>query len=142
VFTPAATTTYAGSSGTFNLLVQTAGSLPATGSPVPVSVTITPSGSLAVTVVNTAVPLSLNTAGTAATDTLGNVTVTGSRNTFPGWSVSGQEANFTGSGTAAGFSIPGDQLGWVPAAVGSLLDGATLGPTVAPAAPGPGLRPG
>ncbi len=131
VFTPT-DTTIAGSSGTFNLLVQTAGSLPATGSPVPISVTITPSGSLAVSVVNSAVPLSLNSAGTAATGTLGNVTVTDSRNTFPGWSVSGQEANFTGSGTASGFSIPGDQLGWAPAAAGSLVDNAVIGPTVAP----------
>ncbi len=131
VFTPTSNT-YAGSTGTFNLLVQTAGSLPATGSPVPITVTITPTGTLSVSVVNTAVPLSLNSAGTAATGTLGNVTVNDSRNTFPGWSVSGQEANFVGSGTASGFSIPGDQLGWVPAFVGAAVDGAVLGPTVAP----------
>jgi hypothetical protein len=131
VFTPTATT-YAGSTGTFNLLVQTAGSLPATGSPVPITVTITPSGSLSVTVVNSPVALALNSAGTAATGTLGNVTVADSRNSYPGWSVSGQEANFAGSGTAAGFSITGDQLGWVPGAVGTEGTGVTLGPTVAP----------
>jgi hypothetical protein len=131
VYTPTSTS-YSGSTGTFDLLVQTAGSLPATGSPVPITVTIAPSGTLTVTVVNTAVPLTLNSAGTSATGTLGNVTVTDSRNTVPGWSVSGQEATFTGSGTAAGASIAGDQLGWVPAAVGTLGSGVTLGPTIAP----------
>jgi hypothetical protein len=132
VFTPANSAAYNGSTGTFSLLVQTAGSLPATGSPVPITLTITPSGSLSVTVVNSPVALALNTAGTQATGTLGNVTVADSRNSFPGWSVSGQEASFAGSGTAAGFSIPGDQLGWVPGAVGALGTGVTLGPAVAP----------
>ena len=94
----------------------------------PISVTITQSGTLSVSVVNTAVPLSLNSAGTVATGTLGNVTVNDSRNSYPGWSVSGQEANFAGPGTA---SIPGDQLGWMPAFVGSAVDGAVLGPTIA-----------
>jgi hypothetical protein len=131
VFTPTATT-YAGSTGTFSLLVQQAGSLTATGSPVPITVTITQSGTLSVTVVNTAVPLTLNSGGTAATGTLGNVTVTDSRNSYPGWSVSGEEAAFAGSGTAAGYSIPGDELGWIPGAVGTLGTGVTLGPTVAP----------
>jgi hypothetical protein len=143
VFTPASAVTYSGSTGTFSLLVQTAGSLPATGSPVPITLTITPSGALSVSVVNTAVPLTLNAAGTQATGTLGNVTVSDSRNSFPGWSVSGQEANFAGSGTAAGASIPGDDLGWAPAFVApSPVGGAVLGKMVNPAAPGLGSTPG
>jgi hypothetical protein len=52
--------------------------------------------------------------------------------------VSGQESDFTGSGAAAGATISGNQLGWVPTVVGSVVGGAALGPTVAPAAPGLG----
>ena len=131
VFTPTSTS-FSGSTGNFSLLVQTAGSLPATGSPVVVSFSITPSGSLGVSVTPSTVSLTLNSAGTQATGTLGTVTVTDSRNSYPGWSVSGQQANFTGSGSAAGQSIAGDQEGWQPAAVGTLGTGVTLGPTIAP----------
>jgi hypothetical protein len=132
VFTPTNSTTYSGSTGSFSLSVEQSGSLPATGSPVPISVTVPTTGTLSVSVVNTAVPLTVNSAGTVATGTLGNVTITDSRNDYPGWSVTGQQSNFTGSGSASGFSISGDQEGWVPAAVGSLVDGAVLGATVAP----------
>jgi hypothetical protein len=130
VFTPVNTTNYFGSIGTYTLGVDQPGP-PATGSPVPITVTIAPSGTLTVTVVNTAVPLTINSAGTAATGTLGNVTVTDTRNSYPGWSVSGQQSAFTEAapGTA---TIPGDQMGWVPGAVGTLGSGVTLGPTVAP----------
>jgi len=131
VFTPSGTS-FSGSTGTFSLLVQQAGSLPAAGSPVTVAVTIPPSGSLAVSVTPATATLTLNSAGTQATGTLGNVTVTDSRNSFPGWSVSGQESAFTGSGSAAGASIAGDQLGWAPAAAGTLGTGVTLGPAIAP----------
>jgi hypothetical protein len=63
--------------------------------------------------------------------------VTDTRNNYPGWSVSGQVSDFTGSGTAADQTIPGDQLGWTPSGAQPLPD-ATLGPAVAPAAPGLG----
>ena len=62
------------------------------------------------------------------------------RNTFPGWSVSGQSTEFTGSGTAAGSTIPGNQLGWVPTAT-ALGDTVTLGAPVVPASPGLGTTP-
>jgi hypothetical protein len=45
--------------------------------------------------------------------------VTDTRNYYPGWSVSGQDSNWTGSGTAAGFTISGNQLGWTPIAAGA-----------------------
>jgi hypothetical protein len=141
VFTPASTS-YAPSTGSYSLVVAPAGSVPAIGEPVSVTVTVPPTGSLSVTVVNTAVALTENSAGTQATGTLGLVTVTDSRNTVPGWSVSGQEANFTGSGAAADSPISGNQLGWTPTVSGSLVDGATLGPAVTPAAPGLGSAPG
>ncbi len=129
VFTPTSTS-YASSTGTYQLVVEQSGSLAATGSPVPISVTVGATGTLSVTVVNTTVALTENTAGTQATGTLGDVTVTDSRNTYPGWSVSGMESEFTEtSGTA---TIPGDDLGWAPAAVGTLGSGVTLGPTITP----------
>ena len=125
---------YVDSRGTFSLVVrplgrQTAGS-------VPVLVTVPRSGAFTVTIEPGTVVLT--PLGSTATGTLQSVTVADTRNYYPGWSVSGQESDFTGSGTAAGRSISGNQLGWTPTVVGSLQDGAILGGTVAPAAPGLG----
>jgi hypothetical protein len=79
------------------------------------------------------VDLAVSASGTlTATGLLTDATVTDTRNTLPGWSVLGQESVFTGSGTATGFSIPADDLGWVPIAIDPLTGGATLGPPVAP----------
>jgi hypothetical protein len=75
--------------------------------------------------------------GADATSVLNPITVTDTRNTDPGWSVAGLVSDFTGSGTASGSTIPGDQLGWVPTDT-SLATGAALGPTVAPGDPGLG----
>jgi hypothetical protein len=136
VFTP--TGNFTGSSGTFS---EAVGSSAATGNnPVPVTFTVGAAGTLSVSVATGSV--ALNVTGQTATGTLPNVTVTDTRNTFPGWSVSGQEATFVGSGTAAGATMSGDQLGWAPAAVGTLTSGVLVGPTVAPAAPGIGTTPG
>ena len=100
----------------------------------PISVTVPASGVFTLTVPTTTVNLSVT--GSTATGALNAITVSDTRNTYPGWSVSGLEAAFTGSGTAAGSTIPGDQLGWVP--TGTLATGAILGPTVAPGT-SPGL---
>ncbi len=126
VLTPANVLNYGISIGTFTETFS------ANAGTVPLTVAVPSSGLLTVTVVNTAVSLTENSAGTAATGTLGNVTVTDTRNTYPGWSVSGQESSFTGSGTAAGFSVAGDQLGWLPTPVGSLAAGVLAGPRIAP----------
>jgi hypothetical protein len=107
----------------FVYLAQSAGSEP-------VTVAIPPSGALTVSVApGTA---ALTQSGSTATGNLPDVTVSDTRNTYPGWSVSAQVSAFTGSGTAAGSTISGDQLGWVPVAAGPLVGGATLGPAVAP----------
>jgi hypothetical protein len=66
-----------------------------------------------------------------ATGTMPDVSVTDTRNYVPGWSVSGQESVFAGSGSAAGATISGDALGWQPVAVDLLTPGASLGPVVA-----------
>jgi hypothetical protein len=135
VFTPTPTT-YAGSTGTFSLVVQVAGTQ--TAGSEPITVTVPQTGTLTVTVAPGTVSLTTANPPTSATGTLQNVTVTDTRNFVPGWSVSGQESDFTGSGTAAGATISGNQLGWAPTSVGALQGGAILGGTVAPAAPGLG----
>jgi len=70
---------------------------------------------------------------------LPDMTVVDTRNSHPGWSVRGQVSDFTGSGTAAGAVISGNQLGWSP--FGTVTGGATLGPHVEPARPGLGSIP-
>ena len=130
-FTPTSGS-YLFSQGTYTETIYPAGTT-AAGSE-PVTTTVPLSGAFTLTV--TPGTVNLMVSGTTATGVLQDVTVTDSRNNYPGWSVSGQDSNFAGSGTAAGSTISGNQLGWVPTAVGSLVDGATLGGTVAPVSPG------
>jgi hypothetical protein len=143
VFTPTNTTGYSGSTGTFSLAV---GSQLAGGTnPVSISVTVPSTGTLSVTVATGSVTLSpaspATTPDETATGTLNTVTISDSRNTFPGWSVSGQESVFTGSGSA---TIPANSLGWTPAFTVPAVGGATIGAPVAPVgantgSSGPGL---
>jgi ABC-type phosphate transport system substrate-binding protein len=97
----------------------------------PLVVSVPASGAFTFTVATGTVNLAVS--GANATGAVNPVTVSDTRNTAPGWSVSGQAADFTGSGTAAGGTISGNQLGWAPADT-SLGTGATLGGPVAPAA--------
>jgi hypothetical protein len=101
----------------------------------PVTVTVPASGSFILTVATGTVNLAVS--GATATGVLNPVTVSDTRNTYPGWSVTGQASNFAGSGTAAGQTISGNQLGWVPTDT-SLGTSVTLGATVTPASPGLG----
>jgi hypothetical protein len=103
----------------------------------PLAVTVPASGSFTLTVATGTVTLTSDAAGDTATGALNPITVSDTRNTYPGWSVTGQTSSFTGSGTANGSTISGNQLGWVPAD-SSLATGATLGGPVIPAAPGLG----
>jgi hypothetical protein len=84
--------------------------------------------------------VTLAASGANATGVLLPITVSDTRNTYPGWSVSGQASGFTGSGTAAGSTIPGNQLGWTPTD-SSLAAGATISGPVAPGSPGLGSTP-
>jgi hypothetical protein len=102
----------------------------------PITLTVAPAGTFTVTVVSS--PISLTVSASTATGTLQGVTLTDTRNYYPGWSVTGQAADFTASGAPA---ISGIQLGWTPDAEGSLQGGAILGGSVAPAAY-PGARDG
>jgi hypothetical protein len=132
VYTPTSSS-YATSTGTASETVTT-GTGCNTGAE-PISVTIPATGTFTLTVPTGTVNLTVS--GSTATGALNTISVSDTRNTYPGWSVSGQEANFTGSGTAAGGSISGNQLGWAPTDT-SLATGAVLGPSVTPASPGLG----
>ena len=127
-------TAYVLSQGTFTATVYPAGTT-AAGSE-PVTIAVPQEGAFILTVSPGTVNLSVS--GATATGALQNVTVTDTRNYYPGWSVTGQASSFAGSGTAAGSTFSGNQLGWVPTAVGTLVDGATLGGTVAPVSRGLG----
>ena len=133
VFTPTTTTAFNPSTGTASETVQTAGG--ANSGSEPLAVTVPSSGAFTFSVATGTVNLTVS--GANATGALNVVTVSDTRNAAPGWSVSGQSADFAGSGTAAGGTISGNQLGWAPTDT-SLGTGATLGGTVAPASPGLG----
>jgi hypothetical protein len=89
--------------------------------------------------------VNLSVTGLVGTGTLPNVTITDTRNSYPGWSVMGQESTFTSAATPS-TPISGNQLGWAPAAAtgSNTFDGThvVLGPTVAPASPGLGTTAG
>jgi Bacterial Ig-like domain (group 3) len=130
VYTPTNQVAYAGSTGTLSLPVEASGSQTAIGSPETITVSVAATGSLTVSIPsNPAVPLTVS--GSTATGNINTVDVSDTRNTYPGWSVSGQETTaFTASGTT--FSIPADNLGWVPgpATPSPLPTGVTLGPAI------------
>ncbi|HEX6453607.1 MAG TPA: Ig-like domain repeat protein [Trebonia sp.] len=132
-------TGFNGSQGTLSLPVNPA---PANSGQIPLGVSIPATGSFKLTV-DTAdtVNLAVDSGVTSATAPTTAIVVTDTRNTFPGWSVSGQGNPWTGSGTAAGSTIPADQLGWAPTGVTPLAQGVTLGSPVT-AGTNPGLGDG
>jgi hypothetical protein len=130
MFTPDDTTAFSASAGS---KILTVAPTPLT---MPLTMTLSPAGTFSLTV-DSADTITMTVSGSTATATLNPVVVTDTRNTYPGWAVSGQAAGFTGAGTAAGSSFSGDRLGWTPIAV-AVTDGVTLGPTVAPVMPGLG----
>ena len=116
-------------------------SVPPPGSsvPPPGSSTVPPPGSFTVTVTGSTVPSTGSANPLVLGGNLPEITVSDTRSSSPGWSVSGQVSDFTGSGTAAGSTISGNQLGWAPS--GAVTGGATLGSPVAPNGPGLGSIP-
>jgi hypothetical protein len=112
----------------------------------PVTVTVAPAGTFTVTLVNPANPAVLltDTGGQGplfdATGTMNQLRVQDTRNTYPGWYVTGQVTDFTAPASTPAGHIPGDMLGWFPS--GTVQGGAALGPSVAPDGPGLGTTPG
>jgi hypothetical protein len=133
-FTPTSTR-FANSTGKFLLVVRPVS--PAVAGIVPILVTVPRSGWFTVTFDPGAAQLTPS--GSIAHGMLPDVTVTDTRNYYPGWSLSGQASTFTDS--SSGQSVSGKHLGWVPAVVGSLHGGAKLGGAVEPEPPGLGSAP-
>jgi hypothetical protein len=106
------------------------------GQAIPLAVTVAASGAFTLTV-DTTDTVTLVQSGSSATAATTPITVSDTRNTFPGWAVSGQSTDFTESTTTPHGDISGNQLGWVPTG-GPLATGVILGPTVNPGAPGLG----
>jgi ABC-type phosphate transport system substrate-binding protein len=129
VFTPAGASTFSTPVATLSLTV-----LPTPVGTLPMAVTVPVTGTFTLTV-DTADTVTLVVSESSATAATTPIVVSDTRNTYPGWSVSGQVSDFTN--TAAGSLIPGNQLGWVPTG-SSLGAGVTLGAVVAPGAPGLG----
>jgi hypothetical protein len=152
VFAPSNATTYASSNASLTETVQVAGSITAT---VPENLTVPNEGTFTISVDTAAIPITAPTGSLTATGDFGTQSPTGpnsasstagvevidSRNTFNGWSVTGQTSAFTGPGSPAA-TISGNQLGWAPNTGETFATSgtgqATLGGTVTPAAPGLG----
>ncbi len=131
VFIPDDPTAFIASTGTVSVTVTQAFSIGIT-----LTVTNAPAGTFSFSVASTNT-ITLAVSGDTATGVMIPVTVSDTRNTYPGWAVVGQAAGFTNPASHPAGDIPGDQLGWVPSAT-SLADSALLGAAVAPAAPGLG----
>jgi len=135
-FTPASAS-FGHSEGTFSLVVKPVSGLSAGSEPI--SVMVPRSGGFTVTI--NPGPVQLTPSGSTATGKLPDVTVTDTRNYYPGWSLSGQASRFTDSRNPTGKSVSGNQLGWVPTVLGSLHGGAQLGRAVTPGRTGLGSAP-
>jgi hypothetical protein len=107
--------------------------IPAGGFFEPLAVTVPTSGVFTLTVGAGTVNLAVS--GSSASGNLQTVTVSDTRNTFPGWSVSGQAAAFVNNTSNPPGNIPASNLGWAPS--GTVQD-ATLGPAVTAGSPGLG----
>jgi hypothetical protein len=132
VYTPSGSFT-AGTAGALSLPVNPA---PANSGTIPLAVSVPQQGSFTLTVDTTDV-VTLTAAGATATGATTPITVADTRNSYPGWSVSGQDGAWTGTGTAAGGTFSGNQLGWAPTDT-ALAPAVTLGSPVTAAAPGLG----
>ena len=132
-YTP--TGNFSASSGPLSLPVNAA---PPNSGTIPLAVTVAATGTFTLTV-DTTNTVTLAVSGSNGTAATTPIVVSDTRNTFPGWSVSGQDSNWTGSGTAAGATISGNALGWAPtSSTTPLTQGVTLGPVVPPNGPGLG----
>jgi hypothetical protein len=119
-------------SAPFALVVTTA---PQFGGQLHLATTVPASGAFSITVDTTDI-FNLTVSGSTATDGPGGtspnaVVVVDQRNNYPGWSVSGQAGPWTGTAgsSAAGGTIPADNLGFAPTVTGG-SGGDHAGPAV------------
>ena len=133
-FTPTDDTAFEPSTDTASLTVNAS---PDQSGTEQLQVTVPPAGAFTFTAPGNAT-VAMTTSGDTATGAIAEVAVSDTRNTYPGWSVTGQVTDFTNPTSQPAGDIPGNQLGWAPN--GSLSDDATLGNVVYPAAPGLGTE--
>jgi ABC-type phosphate transport system substrate-binding protein len=132
VFTPTDAGVANPSAGTLSVVVVPPGS----AATQLLTTTVPPTGSFSLTVNPTdTVVLKLFDSNTAI-GVINPVVITDTRNTYPGWSVSGQASDFTNPTSHPAGIISGDRLGWEPE--GLLVNGVVFGGAVSPGAPGLG----
>ena len=119
VFTPADTTAYQASTGTLTVTVNPVAT---SSGEIPLAAGVPQAGAFTLTV-DAADTVTLVVSGASAVGQATPIVVSDTRNTFPGWPVSGQDTDWAGTDSAAGASIPGDQLGWAPTSNGTLPNG-------------------
>jgi phosphate ABC transporter phosphate-binding protein len=123
-------------------LLSSAGILTITVVPSPdaigmtLTVTNPPAGAFTFTA-PTSSTITMTQNGSTATGVMSPLTITDSRNTYPGWSVVGQATDFTNPASRPAGDIPGNELGWAPDDT-SLATGAALGNPIGPGTPGLG----
>jgi len=93
VFTPTDPNAFGPSSASLNLTVNAS----TTSGTVPLATNVPATGAFSLTV-DSSDTVTLTVSGSSAAAATTPVTVSDTRNTFPGWSVSGQAGNFTGTG--------------------------------------------
>jgi phosphate ABC transporter phosphate-binding protein len=130
-FTTTDSSAFQDSSGSLSLTV--APSSDAIGQTV--TVTNPPAGAFTFTAPTTST-ITLTFNGNTAFGAMNAITITDTRNTYPGWSVLGQASDFTNPTSQPAGDFSGTFLGWAPS--GELASGAVLGPAVTPASPGLG----
>jgi ABC-type phosphate transport system substrate-binding protein len=100
------------------------------------TVTVAPAGAFILTAPTTST-ITMTVSGGTATGAMNAITISDTRNTYPGWLVTGQASDFTNPTSHPAGDFSGDQLGWAPNDT-SLASGAVLGPVITPALPGLG----
>jgi phosphate ABC transporter phosphate-binding protein len=131
-FTPTDPTAFSPSIGSISLTVLP--TLDVVGETL--TTTVPPVGAFTL-MATTGATIPMTVSGGSATGTMVPITVTDSRNTYPGWSVVGQVTDFTNVASIPVGDIPASQLGWAPTTTG-LAIGTQLGGDVLPANPGLG----
>jgi hypothetical protein len=99
-----------------------------------VTTTVAPTGTFTFTAPTNAT-VTMTVTGDTATGALVPITITETRNTYPGWSLVGQATDFTNPTSNPPGDFSGNFLGWAPDDT-ALASGAVLGPVVTPSAPG------
>jgi hypothetical protein len=135
-YTSSTPASWPSNTGTLSLVVNAAPT-----NAIPLTVTVPTTGTLVLTVNPAGVAFgtpTVTSTGLTSSATIpnGNVQVTDTRNTYPGWAVTGQDSAWTGGSPLAG-TFSGNQLGWSPTS-GTTAQGVTFGPAVVAGTTGTG----